>query len=114
MEEGKYVSDLETVKNFIKFLENGDIEQAKKLLSNDCIICDENNNICTFEEYISKIDTSAYCKYEKRGNSIDDEKTYRISWKNELQLQTIVLEKVINENEIYYEIVKCLLNINQL
>lgn len=112
LSEGKYKSDIETLKNFIKFLEDGDIEQAKSLLSEDCIIYDENNNICTFEEYVSKIDTSTYYKYEERGNSINDEKTYRISWKNGLQIQTIVLEKVVTKNEIHYEIVKCLLNIN--
>lgn len=112
LNEGKYKSDTETLKDFIKFLEDGDIEQAKSLLSEDCIIYDENNNICTFEEYVSKIDTSTYYKYEERGNSINDEKTYRISWKNGLQIQTIVLEKVVTENEIHYEIVKCLLNIN--
>lgn len=112
LSEGKYTSDIETLEDFIKSLENGDIESAKKLLSKDCMIYDENNNICTFEEYVSKIDTSTYYKYEKRGNSIDDEKTYRISWKDGLQIQTIVLDKVVNENEMHYEIVKCLLNIN--
>lgn len=112
LSEGKYKSDIETIKDFIKFLEDGDIEQAKSLLSKDCIIYDENNNICTFEEYVSKIDTSTYYKYDERGNSINDEKTYRISWKNGLQIQTIILKKVVNENEIHYEIVKCLLNIN--
>ena len=112
LSEGNYTSDIETLKNFIKFLENGDIESAKKLLSKDCIIYDENNNICTFEEYVSKIDTTTYYKYEERGNSIDDEKTYRISWKDGLQIQTIVLDKVVNENEMHYEIVECLLNIN--
>lgn len=114
LSQGKYVSDIQTVKEFADYIKNGDIDKAKTLLSKYCIIYDENNKKCSFEEYISKIDTSTYYQYEERGNSIDNEKTYRISWKEKTQIQTIILEKVINEDEMHYEITKCMITLNTI
>lgn len=62
---------------------------------------------------MSKIDTSTSYKYEKRGNSIKDEVTYRISWNDGTEIQTIIMKKVVSKEKVYYEIVKCILTMNK-
>lgn len=107
--EGKYVSDLETVQGFAEALHSNSISDAKQYLSDNCEIYDTNNNKCSFEEFISNISTTTYYRYEKRSNDLKNEETYRIYWNNGNEIQTIILQKVISNEKVYYEIVKCII-----
>lgn len=113
IKQGKSISDSEIIRNFAEELHLGNIANAKEYLANDCVIYDENSKKCSFEEYMSKIDTSTSYKYEKRGNSIKDEVTYRISWNDGTEIQTIIMKKVVSKEKVYYEIVKCILTMNK-
>lgn len=113
IKQGKSTSDSEIIRKFAEELHSGNISKAKEYLANDCVIYDENSNKCSFEEYMSKIDTSTSYKYEKRGNSIKDEATYKISWNDGTEIQTIIMKKVVSKERVYYEIVECVLTINR-
>lgn len=112
--EGKYISDLETVQKFAEALHSNSIFDAKQYLSNNCEIYDTNNKKCTFEEHIANLSTTTYYKYEKRSNDLKNQETYRIYWNDGTEIQTIILQKVINEEKVYYEIVKCIIIINNI
>lgn len=114
IKEGKTTSSLTTVQQFAEALHSGNISEAKSYLASDCVIYGKNNKKCTFEEYISNIDTSTSYRYEKRGSSIKDEDTYRISWNEGKEIQTIILRKVITKERVYYEIVECILTVNKV
>ena len=114
IKQGKSTSDSEIIRKFVEELHSGNMANAKEYLANDCAIYDENSKKCSFEEYMSKIDTSTSYKYEKRENSIKDEVTYRISWNDGTEIQTIIMKKVISREKVYYGIVECILTVNKI
>ena len=113
IKQGKSVSDGEIIRNFAEELHSGNMSNAKGYLADNCVIYDENNKKCSFEKYVSKIDTTTSYRYEKRGNSINDEVTYRISWNESTEVQTIIMKKVVTKERVYYEIIECILTINK-
>lgn len=130
IKEGKIKTSDEVIDEIIETLKNKDETQLKGFLSNDFTYYDNNN---TEHKYISsfledlKILSSSY-DIEKRGNSIQDEETYRIYWntveqniKNGIkrgergyciQTITIVLKRATKQDVITYEIEKIILKDN--
>lgn len=130
IEEGKTKTHNEVINEIAEILKNKDKEKIKDYLAIDYTYYD-NNNI--EHKYISSFfnDLTIYTtdyEIEERGNDLKDEETYRIYWNvvedNKkkgidktsqyycLQKITIMLKKVVKENEITYEIEKIILTDN--
>lgn len=130
IEEGKTKTHNEVINEIAEILKNKDKEKIKDYLAIDYTYYD-NNNIK--HKYISSFfdDLTIYTtdyEIEKRGNDLKDEETYRIYWnvveENKkkgidktsqyycLQKITIMLKKVVKENEITYEIERIVLTDN--
>lgn len=130
IEEGKTKPHNEVINEIAEILKNKDKEKIKDYLAIDYTYYD-NNNI--EHKYISSFfnDLTIYTtdyEIEERGNDLKDEETYRIYWNvvedNKkkgidktsqyycLQKITIMLKKVVKENEITYEIEKIILTDN--
>lgn len=123
IQEGKTKTHNETINEIIEILKNKDKEKIKDYLTTDFTYYDNDNiehkNISSFLDDLS-IYTTSY-EIEKRGDtSSDDLATYRVYWniveENKkkgidktnpyycLQKITIMLKRVVKENEITYEI----------
>lgn len=127
IEEGKVKTHDEVINEIVEILKSKDEVKIKSYLSKDFIYYDNDNiehkYISSFFEDLN-IYTTSY-EIEKRGNSIEDEETYRIYWniveenkKNGIKRQehgyclqtiTVMLKKVVRQNEITYEIEKIIL-----
>lgn len=128
IEDGKVKTHNEVINEIIEILKNNNKEKLKEYLANDFVYYDNNNMehkyINSFFEDL-KIYSTIY-EIERRGDtSTNDWATYRIYWNvveenkkkgidktNQyycLQTITIMLRKVIKENEITYEIAKIIL-----
>lgn len=113
-----YTSASSIVEKAIDCLKSGDIVSMESLLSSDC----EFYNISTKYSLSSCLENlSEYksCWYEERGNSIGDEKTYRIYWNgynldNAQQIITLILKKKVTQSAITYEIKNIILSNNTI
>lgn len=128
VEEGKIKTHNEVINEIIEILKNKNNDNLREYISNDFVYYD-NDNIA--HRYISdflqdlKILSSTY-EIERRGDTnLNDLTTYRIYWniveENKkrgidktnsyycLQKITIMLKRVVKENEITYEIEKIIL-----
>lgn len=110
IEDGKYTSAHDVMLNFIDALHAEDIKKAKGYLSKDCKIYNKDHKPCTFDKYLTNIDTTTSYKYEERGNSVGDEETYVVRWNNETEVQTIMLRKTSNSERVYYEIITLMIS----
>jgi len=128
IEEGKTKTESEIINEIIEILKSKDEIQLKKYLSKEFIYYDNDN---LEHRYISsflddlKILATSY-DIERRGNDIKDKETYRIYWNvveqnkslgktNQyycLQKITILLNRVVKEDIITYEIEKIILSNN--
>ena len=128
IEEGKVKTHNEVINEIVEILKNKDEKKLKEYLATDYIYYD-NDNI--EHKYISSFyeDLNIYtasCEIERRGDTnSNDWATYRIYWniveENKkkgidktsqyycLQTITIMLRKVIKQNEITYDIEKIIL-----
>lgn len=131
IEEGKTKTHNEVINEIVEVLKNKDKEKIKDYLANDYTYYD-NDNI--EHKYISSFldDLTIYTanyEIERRGETnLDEFATYRIYWniveENKkkgidktsqyycLQKITIMLKKVVKENEITYEIERIILTDN--
>lgn len=113
-----YTSASSIVERAIYYLKSGDIDSMENLLSNDC----EFYNVGTRYSLSSCLENLLEyesCWYEERGNSIGDEKTYRIYWngsnlENAQQIITLILKKKVTQSEITYEIKNIILSNNTI
>lgn len=112
----KYISDSDCVKEFAECIKNKDMDSAKKLLSSNCSFY--NTSKCySIESCFENLDEYETYRYEKRGNDVKNEVTYRIYWNgwNESeasQIITLILEKNVGKEEIIYKIKTITLNEN--
>lgn len=128
IEDGKTKTHNQVINEIVERLKNKDEGKLKEYLADDFIYYDNDNiehkYISNFCEDLNIYTTS--CEIERRGDiSANDWATYRIYWniveenkKNGidktnqyycLQTITIMLRKVVKENEITYEIEKIIL-----
>ena len=129
IKEGKVKDASEVINEIIGILKNKDEIQLKGFLSKDFTYYDNNNTEHKYSSFLEdlKILSSSY-DIEKRGNSIQDEETYRIYWntveqnikngikKGErgycIQTITIILKRATKQDAITYEIEKIILKDN--
>lgn len=128
IEEGKTKTHSEVINEIIETLKNKNEAQLKAFLSEDFTYYDNNNiqhkYISSFLEDLKTL-SSSY-DIEQRGNDIKNQETYRIYWNvveqnkslgrtNQyycLQKVTAVLNRVVKDNIITYEIEKIILTDN--
>lgn len=128
LEQGKTKSHNDVINEIIETLKNKNEAELKEFLSKDFLYYDNNNiehkYISSFLEDL-KILSSSY-DIEQRGNDIKDQETYRIYWNvveqnkslgraNQyycLQKVTVILNRVVKDDIITYEIEKIILTDN--
>lgn len=110
LEEGKTVSAKTVAEEFAKELQNNNYNTLKSYLSTDCKIIDSNNderaNLKYCFEELNKIENYTI---EHRGNSLEDQETYRIlcngtKYEDTSQIITLYLRRRVKKEEITYEI----------
>lgn len=103
-----YTSASSIVSKTIDYLKSGDTDSIKSLLSNDCEFYNDGTKY-SLSSCLDNLLEYESCKYEKRGNSIKNEETYRVYWngsnlENAHQIITLVLKRKVTQSEITYEI----------
>ena len=125
--EGKVKDSNEVINEIAEILKNNDENRLNKYLSEDFLYYYSNKESKYLSSFFRdlKILSSSY-DIEERGNSMNEQKTYRIYWNivkgNEhlgrtdqyycLQKITIILKKAVKEDIITYEIEKISLTDN--
>lgn len=108
--EGKITYANQIVEQVVGNLKNNEIEEIKKHLSSGCILYHNvGNQVYSLERCFENVEAYETHRIEKRGNALENKETYRIYWngwntEESSQIIDIYLEKVINKEEITYEI----------
>lgn len=127
VEEGKTKTQDEVINEIIEILKNKDKDKMKSYLSENFKYYDNDNKEYKYADNFLKDLDIYFTSYEieQRGNDIKDEVTYRIYWnvveQNKengvkqgergycLQTLTIMLKRVVKQDEITYQIEKIIL-----
>lgn len=120
IQEGKTISASDVVEDFTLLLSNKKYNEANKYLSSDCKLIDSQNKERVNLEYcLEKLNNYSSHEIERRGNSIQNEETYRILWngtryENTNQIITLFLRRKVKTNEVTYEIFRLTFTDNTL
>ena len=120
IQEGKTISASDVVEDFTLLLSNKKYNEASKYLSSDCKLIDSQNKERVNLEYcLEKLNNYNSYRIERRGNSVQNEKTYRILWngtryENTNQIITLFLRRKVKTNEVTYEIFRLTFTDNTL
>lgn len=108
-EEGKIVSAREITNRFKDALKDMNYSEVNYLLSEDCKMYYNSEQQYRLTSFLENLENYEDYMIEKRGNSIDDEETYRIYWNglnysNSSQIIDLYMRKKVKKDEITYEI----------